>query len=147
MKEREELPPRPSALNPHLPPDSDLEWICCLRCLHRDPGQRLQSAGELAAMLRSVVRRERVRDAETWRQWVTRVLPWPPTGLRPPAEEVKYPQRWKRCLRIEAVTSLVAHIGVFLLAFAAAPGWPCGRGSWSPTQLPGGSSGSPLPGA
>lgn len=116
-----DAPPRPSEVNRRLPPDSDLEWVC-LACLHRDPARR-PTAAELVRMLRRVLAGESVRATETWVEWFTRVLPLPPTGRHPPRLEWHYPERWKRCLRTEAVTSLLAHTGVFALGLLAVPGW------------------------
>ena len=124
-KEQQSLPPRPSEVNANLPRDSDLEWVC-LQCLHRDPARR-PKASELAEMLRSLMRRGKVRPDETWRLWARRVLrgvfPWPSADQPPPPSERKFLERCKHSLRIEAGTTFVAHVGVFLLAASAAPGW------------------------
>ena len=114
-------PPPPSRLNPLLPSDADLEWLC-MQCLQHNPDDRL-AAADLAERLRRILARESVRDGETWVQWVGRILPLPWFGQRPPRGEWHYPERWKGPLRIEATTSFLAHAGLFALSLLAAPGW------------------------
>ncbi len=116
QKKHTEAPPAPELLNPAVGRDCDLAWIC-EKCLRINPDERFASADDLARALDAFQEGGRVRPDETFWDTVRRLF----DPVRRPPEDPDYLDRWWRCLRVEACTSLAAHVGLFLLARYAAP--------------------------
>ncbi len=117
-KKKDNQPPRPSSVNPNLAPDDDLEWIA-MECLYLNPNDGFANADALADALKHYANGERVRERESWGQWGRRIL-------RPVSGELREPEyvlRWFKPLRVEGLTCLLAHVGMFLLLANHAPGW------------------------
>jgi hypothetical protein len=114
-KQTEPVPP-PSSCNTRLARDIDLDYLCA-RCLAFNPADRY-SAAELAADLRRYRNRERIAPRQSWWQWLRGV----PEALERDMRDEDYFRRRVWNLRTEAATSLVGHVGFFLLLSAAMPG-------------------------
>jgi serine/threonine protein kinase len=115
-KESEPVPP-PSACNPRLAHDVDLDYLCA-SCLACKPTDRYQTAGDLAADLRRYRYGERIAPRQSWWQWFQGI----PEALDRDMREEEYIRRHFWNLLTEAATSLIGHVGFFVLLSAAMPG-------------------------
>jgi serine/threonine-protein kinase len=111
-----DLPASPRALNKAV--DRGLESIC-LRCLEKDPTRRYDSAATLAEDLRRWLNHEfEPRDLPWPLSWLVRRF----TRLAREREMIDYLGRNKWNLRLDAATSLGAHVGLLALLWAGQPG-------------------------
>jgi hypothetical protein len=115
-KMSESVPP-PSSCNTRLVRDVDLDYLCA-RCLACKPTGRYQSAEMLAADLRRYRHGEPIAPRQSWWQWFQGI----PEALERDMREEEYVRRHFWNLLTEAATSLVGHIGFFVLLSAAMPG-------------------------
>jgi hypothetical protein len=115
-KKSESVPP-PSSYNTRLARDVDLDYLCA-RCLACKPGDRYQTAAELADDLRRYRHQVPIAPRQSWWERLRGV----PAALKRDMREEGYFRRYVWKLRTEAATSLVGHVGFFLLLRAAMPG-------------------------
>jgi hypothetical protein len=115
-KKSESVPP-PSSCNTRLARDVDLDYLCD-RCLACKPTDRYQTAAKLAADLRSYRNDVRIAPRQSWWQWLQGI----PGAFKRDMREEEYVRRHFWNLLTEAATSLVGHIGFFLMLSAAMPG-------------------------
>jgi serine/threonine protein kinase len=115
-KQAEPVPP-PTSSNTRLARDVDLNYLCG-RCLDLNPAERY-SAADLAADLRRY--RQGVGGIAPRQSWWQRLKGFV-VGLKRPLRDEDYHRRHVWNLRTEAATSLVGHVGFFVLLSAAMPG-------------------------